>query len=356
MRSAVAAASREWVTRMPMALAARMRSPSRSSTRVALAGRGCRSARRPVPGAADAPGRGRWPPAATRRPTTRAASWRRARPAHGVEHRRRCRRRPRLNRLATRRQGDVLLQGEVGQDVEGLEDETQLVPPPAGQRRFVEPAKVFAIEHDIALIGPVEPAMRLSSVDLPTPDSPTMATYSPRPDAAGAVQRRATVETSRQVGDFKHVRAGGLVGLLCGTECRLSRTKNRDRLPGAGATNQVSVAADRRILPCHAGHSRLARPMFLDDRRLADLILRRAAGRTGAALARRVAASRSTKGAAGRCRAQAKAQLHGFRHPPRFEQPGIRHLAQGGQPAANEMAVRVMVARLLHRSCRYGAR
>ena len=44
----------------------------------------------------------------------------------------------------------------MGQDVEGLEDETQLVPPPAGQRRFVEPAKVFAIEHDIALIGPVE--------------------------------------------------------------------------------------------------------------------------------------------------------------------------------------------------------
>jgi hypothetical protein len=86
--------------------------------------------------------------------------------------------------LQPERQGDVLLQGEVGQDVEGLEDETQLVPPPAGQRRFVEPAKVFAIEHDIALIGPVEAGDEVEQRGFAHPDSPTMATYSPRPDAA----------------------------------------------------------------------------------------------------------------------------------------------------------------------------
>ena len=78
------------------------------------------------------------------------------------------------------------------------------------QRGFVEPAKVFAIEHDIALIGPVEPGDEVEQRGFAHPGLADNGHVLPLGQTQrGAVQRRATVETARQVGDFKHVRAGG---------------------------------------------------------------------------------------------------------------------------------------------------
>ena len=109
--------------------------------------------------------------------------------------------------LQPERQGDVLLQGEVRQDVEGLEDETQFVPPPAGQPGFVEPAKVFAIEHDLAAIRPVEAGDEVEQRGFAHPGLADNGHVLPFGQTQrGAVQRRATVETARQVGDLKHVR------------------------------------------------------------------------------------------------------------------------------------------------------
>ena len=50
--------------------------------------------------------------------------------------------------LQPERQGDVLLQGEVGQDVEGLEDETQLVSTVIRQLVFVHPINLLAVNQD----------------------------------------------------------------------------------------------------------------------------------------------------------------------------------------------------------------
>jgi hypothetical protein len=63
--------------------------------------------------------------------------------------------------------------------VEGLEHEADVLAPPERAGVVAEGADVHAIQRDRALVPVSSAAMQFSSVDLPTPDSPTMATNSP---------------------------------------------------------------------------------------------------------------------------------------------------------------------------------
>ena len=77
-------------------------------------------------------------------------------------------------------QGDVLLDAEIGQDVKGLKDESHRAAPQQSDRVIVQCRQIDAIEQHC---GPSparsRPASKLSRVDLPTPDSPMTARYSP---------------------------------------------------------------------------------------------------------------------------------------------------------------------------------
>ena len=61
-----------------------------------------------------------------------------------------------------------------------LEDEADLLAAQLGQRVLVEPRDVDAVDRrPIRSVGASRPAIRPSSVDLPLPDGPTMATNWP---------------------------------------------------------------------------------------------------------------------------------------------------------------------------------
>ena len=77
------------------------------------------------------------------------------------------------------RERDVLPHRQVRQHVKGLEDEAHLLAPQRGQRVVVECARDRRRQRIEPASGRSSPATRLSSVDLPIPDSPIIATYSP---------------------------------------------------------------------------------------------------------------------------------------------------------------------------------
>ena len=78
------------------------------------------------------------------------------------------------------RQFDVLIHGQIADQVEGLEDEADLTVADAGALRELHVLDLLAIQ-DIVAVGGVSSRPRIaSSVDLPQPDGPEMETYSPR--------------------------------------------------------------------------------------------------------------------------------------------------------------------------------
>ncbi len=90
------------------------------------------------------------------------------------------------------RQGDVL-QGRHGRhEVEGLEHDADPPPPEPGERVLVEAHEIGLLHEDLAGIGPLQPAITISSVDLPEPDGPTRPTASPRPTASEIPRRTWT--------------------------------------------------------------------------------------------------------------------------------------------------------------------
>ncbi len=127
-------------------------------------------------------------------------------------------------------QTDVLRHIQVGQHVERLKHKAQLFPPPVGTLHLVEAAQVDAVLGDGPLFQSSSAAMQLSRLDLPTPDSPTMATNSP-----GATLRFTWLKTRRgaiafaQVGDHEaHVVEPFCKRPTTGPcRCAMRRQKNR---------------------------------------------------------------------------------------------------------------------------------
>ena len=73
---------------------------------------------------------------------------------------------------------DVVEGGGAGQQVEGLEDEADLLVADAGELVVVELADQLAVEPVLPLEGVSRQPMRFIRVDLPEPEGPMMATYS----------------------------------------------------------------------------------------------------------------------------------------------------------------------------------
>ena len=215
-------------------------SPARAAARAPpprCAGRGCRWARRRAAGAGECTSaraiatRCSSPPessrgrrvAEPRDPRTRA-SRRRARA--GVAHR----------PQQLQRQRDVLRDGEVGQHVEGLEHEAHLRAAQQRGRVVVERAEVDVVEHDAPESGRSRPASRFSSVDLPTPDSPMIATISPARD-----RERHRLKSGRGGGPGQ-VRASPVRTITAGREYRHGAAASQR------ARHALSVAAAGRRL------------------------------------------------------------------------------------------------------------
>ncbi len=73
---------------------------------------------------------------------------------------------------------DVVQRGGAGEQIEGLEDEADLLVADTGELVVVELGDVVAVEPILALGGESRQPMRFISVDFPEPDGPMMATYS----------------------------------------------------------------------------------------------------------------------------------------------------------------------------------
>jgi hypothetical protein len=143
-------------------------------------GRGCRWARRPgsAPGSAPAPGRS--PPAATARPTTAPARDRPARPGPTACSRWRTRaasgrRSSSSGRPRCRPRSGAAAGGRPGTRSPSARGATARGRPRPAPARRSSPGAVT-----LPRSGCSSPAMQFSSVDLPTPDSPSSATNSPR--------------------------------------------------------------------------------------------------------------------------------------------------------------------------------
>src|ERR671936_3034783 len=67
------------------------------------------------------------------------------------------------------RQQHVLGAGQLGQEMEGLEDEADLAPANRRQAAFVEPVDANAVELDLTGVGTVEPAEEVQQRRLPGP-------------------------------------------------------------------------------------------------------------------------------------------------------------------------------------------
>jgi hypothetical protein len=74
-------------------------------------------------------------------------------------------------------QGYVLQAIETRQQIEKLEDEPNFLAPQTSESSSESPATVFPISPDV---GRSSPPIKLSKVDFPEPDGPTMETISPR--------------------------------------------------------------------------------------------------------------------------------------------------------------------------------
>jgi hypothetical protein len=94
------------------------------------------------------------------------------------------------------RQGDVVLQAHARQQVEALKDETQRAVAQNGQRILVHLRDVAPGEKIIALtVGVSRQPSRFMKVDLPEPDGPMIARYSP-----GAMLRSTPAQGRKQAG------------------------------------------------------------------------------------------------------------------------------------------------------------
>jgi hypothetical protein len=83
------------------------------------------------------------------------------------------------DRQQIERQRDILRDAQVRQYMECLEDKSDRASTQQGDGVIVQCREVDAIEQHTAAIGFIEAGQQMSNVDLPTPDSPMMATYSP---------------------------------------------------------------------------------------------------------------------------------------------------------------------------------
>jgi hypothetical protein len=83
--------------------------------------------------------------------------------------------------LQLQRQHHVLQRRQVGQQLEALEHEAHLLRPHRGARVLVEREQVRRRAARCRVVGVSRPAMIDSSVLLPEPDAPTMATDSAPP-------------------------------------------------------------------------------------------------------------------------------------------------------------------------------
>ena len=186
VRWACSAMSRSWVTRMMVlpSLVQPLEEPHDllAGRRVEVAGGlvGEQDRR------AASPARGRWPRAGAGRPRARSACGSCASPRSTIS-RARLRAAARRSSLGTpgvdERQLDVVERGRPRQQVEGLEDEADLAVAHRGQLVVVHLRDDLAAQH----VGAPARACRGSrsrfmSVDLPEPEGPMIATYSPALD------------------------------------------------------------------------------------------------------------------------------------------------------------------------------
>ena len=164
------------------------RPPPRRSGRAAAAGsprrsrcRGRRSARRPGSAGARRRRHGRSRPAAAARRSCCRGTGRRARRCRPPRARpgRACGRLGCSRRRARERQRDVLDGGEGGDQVEVLEDVADRRTPHPGAAVRAQRREVGALDRDVPDVGLSSPPARVSSVDLPEPDGPMIATSSP---------------------------------------------------------------------------------------------------------------------------------------------------------------------------------
>ena len=179
-RSAVAAATRECVTRMPAACRALTWSRSSASTCAQCPDRDCRSARPRARARDRGRAHARSRRAAVRRPTARAAcSHARSRKTDRREQRLDPLRRGGRRSMPASDSGSATFcaSGQIRQHVERLEDEAHpgRAAAPSAHRRRASRARRRR-RRSSPRSGRSSPAMRLSSVDLPTPDSPITAT------------------------------------------------------------------------------------------------------------------------------------------------------------------------------------
>ena len=185
-RSAALATRRSCVTSTivwPSRVALAQHAPSPRGRRRS---RGCRSARRRAAGcgrltsARAIATRCCWPP--ERSPGTRCAGARRARGARAA---RSCARRASRAGTPASRAGqlDVVSHRQVGDQVEELEDESDLAAAQPGAARLAGLVDALAVQaRSRPLVGGSRPPRRFSSVDLPQPLGPVTATNSPAAD------------------------------------------------------------------------------------------------------------------------------------------------------------------------------
>jgi hypothetical protein len=83
----------------------------------------------------------------------------------------------------------------VADQLERLEHEAHVAPAQRGALVLVELEQVLAVSRTVPVLGRSSPASRPSSVDLPDPDAPTMASVSPRRDG-----KRDVVQNRQRTG------------------------------------------------------------------------------------------------------------------------------------------------------------
>jgi len=90
------------------------------------------------------------------------------------------------------RQRDVLLGRQGGDEVEGLEDETDPVAPQLREALVVKGRQVGIADEDGLDVSESSPAMQCSSVDFPDPDGPMIAVRRPASNSIDTSSRART--------------------------------------------------------------------------------------------------------------------------------------------------------------------